>query len=202
MNDQDLMTAVRHSVREVRMDVPASQIVSRGRAIRGHRKLGAGLTAAAAAGSVALGLGLSGALSPAPQTGTNATIRTASFTLTSNANGTDTLTVTTRELTDPAALQQALAEHGIPALVKINTLCQSPDAPPLDGVLTVQTPDGTPVHPGQGPVNVSGDVTVINKAAMPPGTKLFLGYFYNGRSETIHPGLISTHSYTCTPGRP
>ena len=201
MNDQDLMTAVRHSVREVRMDVPASQIVSRGRSIRGHRRLGTGVTAVAAAGSVALGLGLSGALSPAPRTGTNATIRTASFTLTSNANGTDTLTVTNGELTDPAALQRALAEHGIPALVKINTLCQSPEAPPLDGVLTVETPDGTPVHPGPHPVNVAHDVTVINRAAMPPGTKLFLGYFYNGRSETIHPGLIYAHSYTCTPGR-
>jgi hypothetical protein len=196
MNDQDLMTAVRHSVREVRMDVPASQIVSRGRAIRGHRKLGTGVTAVAAAGSVALGLGLSGALSPAPQT---ATIRTASFSLTTNPNGTDTLTVTNGELTDPAALQRALAEHHIPALVKINAICQSPGAPSARGVITVETPDGTPVQPGPRPVNISGDVTVINRAAMPPGTKLFLGYFYEGHAQTIHPGLIYDHSYTCTP---
>jgi hypothetical protein len=200
MNDQELMTAVRHSVREVHMDVPAGQIVSRSRAIRtrSHRRLGAGVAAVAAAGSVALGLTLSGAFSPAPQTGTG-TIRTASFTLTSNSNGTDTLTVTNGELTDPAALQRALAEHGIPALVKINTICQSNHAPPLGRVLTVETPDGTPVRPGPHPVNVGHDVTVINRAAMPAGTELFLGYFYSGRTHAIRPGLIYTHSYTCGP---
>jgi hypothetical protein len=66
------------------------------------------------------------------------------FTLTSNSNGTDTLTVTNGELTDPAALQRALAEHGIPALVKINTICQSNHAPPLGKVLTVETRTAPP----------------------------------------------------------
>ena len=42
-------------------------------------------------------------------------------------------------------------------------------------------------------------MTVINRAAMPPGTELFLGYFYSGRVHAIRPGLIYTHSYTCGP---
>ena len=69
MNDQELITAVRQSVRGVRMNVPAEQIVSRSRAIRasGRRRLAAGITAVAAAGSVVLGLGLSGALGAAPR---------------------------------------------------------------------------------------------------------------------------------------
>jgi hypothetical protein len=46
-------------------------------------------------------------------------------------------------------------------------------------------------------VNVGHDVTVINRAAMPAGTELFLGYFYSGRVHAIRPGLIYTHSYTC-----
>jgi hypothetical protein len=53
------------------------------------------------------------------------------------------------------------------------------------------------VRPGPHPVNVGHDVTVINRAAMPAGTELFLGYFYSGRVHAIRPGLIYTHSYTC-----
>ena len=76
-----------------------------------------------AAGSVMLGLGLSGAPGAAPNgaTGTirgTSTIHTAAFTLTRNANGTATLTLSKSQMLDPAALQQALAQDGIRALVK------------------------------------------------------------------------------------
>ena len=67
-----------------------------------------------------LGIGLSGALGAAPDGGTG-TIRTAAFTLTRSANGTDTLTSSNSQMLDPAALQQALAQHGIRALVKTGT---------------------------------------------------------------------------------
>ena len=150
MNDQELITAVRQSVHGVRMNVPAEQIVSRSRAIRarGHRRVAACLTAVAAAGSVVLGLGLSGAHGAAPNGGTGTihrtgTIRTAAFTLTRNANGTDTLTLTNSQIFDPAAFQQALAQHGIPALVKTGTYCTSnPPAPdPASiGVLSLRAP--------------------------------------------------------------
>ena len=51
---------------------------------------------------------------------------------------------------DPAALQQALAQHGIRALVKTGTYCWPDPAlpgPASIGVLTIQRPDGTPVQP-------------------------------------------------------
>ena len=206
MNDQELITAVRQSVHGVRMNVPAEQIVSRSRAIRasGRRRLAAGITAAAAAGSVVLGLGLSGALGAAPDGGTG-TIRTAAFTLTRSANGTDTLTLSNSQMLDPAALQKALAQHGIPALVKTGTYCWSNPAlpgPASIGVLTVERPDGTPVLSGPHRVSIDNDVTVINPAAMPAGTELFLGYFNSGRVHALNPGLIYTSSYTCSTGLP
>ena len=200
MNDQELITAVRQSVHGMRMNVPADQIVGRSRAIRasGRRRLAACITAVAAAGSVVLGLGLSGALGAAPNDGTG-TIRTAAFTLTRNANGTDTLTFSNGQMADPAALQQALAQHGIPALVKTGIICWSSPAPTSSGVLTVERPDGTPVLSGPHRVSIDNDVTVINPAAMPTGTELFIGYFNSGRIHELHPGLIYTSSYTCGP---
>ncbi len=210
MNDQELITAVRQSVHGVRMTVPADQIVSRSRAIRasGHRRLAAGITAVAAAGSVVLGLSLSGALGAAPNGGTG-TIRTAAFTLTRNANGTDTLTLSNSQMLDPAALQQALAQHGIRALVKTGTYCSSHPAAPDPssiGVLTVQLANGTPL-PGPSPAVkphasfVPADtVTVISPKAMPSGTELFFGYFNSDHGLFFD--LISTSSYTCGNGLP
>jgi hypothetical protein len=222
MNDQELITAVRQSVHGVRMNVPAEQIVSRSRAIRarGHRRLAAGITAVAAAGSVVLGLGLSGAPGAAPNggpgmtrgtgaTGSTGTIRTAAFTLTSNANGTDTLTLTNSQLFNPAAVQQALAQHGIRALVKTGTYCSSNPAAPDPssiGVLTVQLANGTPLpKPSPAvkpPANfVPADtVTVINPKAMPSGTELFFGYFNSDHGLFFD--LIYASSYTCSNGLP
>jgi hypothetical protein len=225
MNDQELITAVRQSVHGVRMNVPAEQILSHSRAIRasGHRRLAACITAGAAAGSVVLGLGLSGALGAAPNGGTGTirgtgtigrtgTIRTAAFTLTRNANGTDTLTLTMNQMLDPAALQQALAHDGIPALVKTGIYCSSsPPAPdPASiGVLSVLLPVKPPhvmVSAPSGPAPselkqiAARTATVINPAVMPSGTELFFGY-----STSIHAlftDLIYTSSYTCSTGLP
>jgi hypothetical protein len=111
----------------------------------GHRRLAAGMTAVAAAGSVVLGLGVSVALGSAPSRGTG-TIRTEAFTLAENANGTAALRLTQNQMFHPGALQQPLAQAGIPALVKVGTLCTSNPAPPKPpGVLSVQLPNGTPV---------------------------------------------------------
>ena len=215
MNDQELITAVRQSVHGVRMTVPAEQIASRSRIIRasGHRRLAACITAVAAAGSVVLGLGLSGALGAAPNGGTSTiggtgtirstgTIRTAAFTLAGNANGTDTLTLTLGQMLDPATLQQALTQHGIPALVKTGTYCSSNPAAPDPasiGVLAVQLANGTPV-PKKGPavktVVSAGTVTVINPAAIPSGTELFFGY--SSSDHALFTDLIYTSSYTCS----
>jgi hypothetical protein len=185
----------------------------------GHRRLIAGITAVATAGSVALALGMSGVpgAAPARSTGTigtaapartPGTIRAAAFTLTSNADGTDTLTLTQSQMFDPAALQQAFAQHGIRALVKTDTYCSSSPAAPDPrsiGVLTVQHANGTPL-PDQSPAMKipanfvpANNVTVINPATMPSGTELFFDYVNSDHG--LFSDLIHTSSYTCSNGQ-
>jgi hypothetical protein len=196
---------------------PLAAITKRGRAHQRRRLAGfAGLAGAGVAACAALALGLTGVLGAAPARGTGAigtaapargtgTIRTAAFTLTRNANGTDTLTLRLSQMFDSAALQQALAQGGIPALVKTGTYCSStPPAPGPDssGVLTHEYPNGTPLgRPGDmaAPPANAGPITdflaVINPAKMPSGTELFFGF--NG-DRGLFTDLIYTRSYTCS----
>jgi hypothetical protein len=160
----------------------------------GHRRLTAGITAAAAAGSVALGLGLSGGLgsSPAPGTGT---IRTAAFTITRNANGTATLTINPKVLFEPSTLQSDLARYGIAAKVTTASFCSSDPAP--SGFSQAVT--FSPAFGGDsGPQQVRTPAVTINPAAMPAGTELSVGAFQVSRGYDTALALISSNSYTCT----
>jgi hypothetical protein len=159
---------------------------------RGHRRLAAGITSAAAAAAVVLGLGLSGAFGSAPARGTG-TIRTAAFTLAEHANGTATLTINLFELVDAAALQNALQQDGIPALVTSGSFCSS--HPALASFSQVVSSPGR-VEPGdhRPPLTIT-----INPAAMPEGTELSLGVFQLGPDERQADfELINTSSYSCT----
>jgi len=193
-------------------------IISRGRVHR-RRWLArfAGLGGAAVAG-LALGLGLAGVFGadPARRTGP---AQTAAFTLTSYSNGTTALNV--GQLFDPAALQRALAQHGIRALVKTGSYCSSHPAAPDPGrlgVLSVPAPgsprhratrarsgrgvmeSGTfPVRPSQLAPFVDPVTMVINPAAMPSGTELFIGNFNLG--HTLFLDLIYTSAHTCRNSR-
>lgn len=209
---------------------PLEAITSRGRAHQ-RRRLAAFVATGAAAGT-ALALGLAGTFSAAPGrvpvaapasgTGTiqatasasgTGTIQTTAFTLTSNANGTDTLTLTMSQVIDPAVLQQALNQHGIPALVKTGASCTSTPAPPNPfaiGVLSLQLPVKQPHSvmmplaspPGPGLVNqlAARSKTVINPAKIPAGDELFFGY--SASDHAVFVDLIDIHSYTCSNGQP
>ena len=224
-NDSTLARELRDALSELAMPErpPLAAITGRGRARQRQRRLagfaGLGFTGVVAGAALALGLtGVLGAASApsasaihavAPaSTGTSAgTIQTAAFILTSNANGTDTLTLTMSQMLDAATLQQALTQHGIPALVKTGTYCSSSPAAPdpvSAGVLSTQMPAGphtmVPAPSGPAPSEVkemaARTVTVINPAALPSGTELFFGY-----SSSIHAvftDLIYTSSYTCS----
>ena len=197
-DDSALARELRESLFEVAAPErpPLAAISNRGRAYQRRQLAGfAGLGVAGVAAGSALVLGLTGVLGAAPARSAG-TIRTAAFTLTSNANGTDTLTLTDSQILDPAALQQALAQHGIPALVKTDAFCYSRPAPPLAAVLSHH----------HGPL-ADGSVTVINPAAMPSGTELFFYVFYGpaaGQSNSEHQfavNLIYTNSYACSVGQ-
>jgi hypothetical protein len=227
-SDNTLTRELRDALAEVAAPErpPLAAITSRGRAHR-HRQLArvAGAGVAGVAAGTALTLGLTGILGAAPVRGTGGTgttapahhtgtIRTAAFTLTGNANGTDTLTLTGSQMLNPAALQQALAQHGIPALVKINAYCSSNPEPRATGVVSIR-PHGQPAAAPGVPVpnsskagDVSGGpnpsdhrtandtVTVINPALMPAGTELFFGYFNSNHALATR--LIYKNSYTCS----
>jgi hypothetical protein len=77
-----------------------------------------------------------------------------------------TLTLYKGARLDPSALREDLARHGIPALVTVGTFCRSTGASVSFGQVVQPStlPDGT-------------DVMVIHGAAMPPGTRLSIGYF-------------------------
>jgi len=201
-------------------------IISRGRVYRRRRlAVWAGLGVTCAAAAIALALSLTGVFGAAPA---------AAFTLTSYANGSVSLRLS--QMFDPGALQRALAQHRIRALVKIGNYCSSTPAAPSPvglGVLPGAGPGpagtGRRATPGPasratpgpasratpGPASGQGiweSVTlpvtasqlaptadpismVINPAAMPAGTELFIGYF--DRVQTIVVNLIYTSSHTC-----
>jgi len=186
---------------------PLAAITGRGRVHRRRRLAGlAGLGGATAAVVIALALGLAGVFGAAPaRTGT---VRTAAFTLTSYVNGTVSLKLS--QVFDPVALQRALAQHGIPALVKTDTYCSSnPAVPAPAGRRVLSIPRGIPdiIQSGNWPVKpsqlapfVDPITMVLDPAAMPSGTELFIGNFDLG--HTIFVGVIYTSSHSCINGQP
>jgi hypothetical protein len=219
-SDSVLTLELRDSLSELALPEPPplETITSRGRARQRRRLAGfASLGGAGVATGAALALGLTGILGPAPvRTGTagiaaparsTGTIRTAAFTLSSNGNGTDTLILKNSQLFDPAALQRALAQHHIPALVKSDIYCTSNPAPPDPmslGVLSTR-PRVNPPHqavrvrsnaPPSDLNRIAAQIkTVINPAKMPSGTELFFGYSNSGHALFVD--LIYTGSYSC-----
>lgn len=199
MNDiDDVLLQARDALSGTRMETPVEAILAKGRSRRRRRRLAQLSAAVAASGALALGLAIVGSNSSAPAPGT---IRTAAFTLTRNANGTASLTLNQDQVFNPAALQQALARDGIPALVQTGTYCTSTPAPPSSGVVSIQLPDGSPVpHTGnQSPVPPDA-VTVINPAAMPGGTEL--SFTYSNHDRDLTGSLIYTAAHTCSSTAP
>jgi hypothetical protein len=195
VNDiDDVLLQARDALSGTRMETPVEAILAKGRSRRRRRRLAQLSAAVAASGVLALGLAIVGSNSSAPAPGT---LRTAAFTLARNANGTASLTLNQDQVFNPAALQQALARDGIPALVQVGTYCTSTPAPPSSGVVSIRLPDGSPVpHTGnQSPVPPDA-VTVINPAAMPGGTEL--SFTYSNHDRDLTGSLIYTAAHTCS----
>lgn len=173
MNDyDDVICQVRESFSGLRMDMPVEKVFAGSRARR-RRRL-SGLTAAAAvtagtAAGVALTFGGSAPASsgstPQPRPGS---VKLAAFSVTNGPGESTTLILHKGPgypQLDPAALRQALARHGIPALVTVGTFCHSVPGAPADFSKVVQ------------PDQADGSAIVINGQAMPPGTRLSIGLF-------------------------
>jgi hypothetical protein len=208
ISDHDVLRAAARSLSTVPAAAPppVQAVIARGTARRRHQLAGLGVVAAAAATTV---LGLTGVLGgTATPAGGTGTIHTAAFTLSEKGNGTAELRLNRAETFNPQALQRALAQDGIPALVTSDRYCWSDPALPSPhhlGVLSVLAPNGSPLGP-PGPSSEQsvppGSVTVINPSKLPTGTRLFFDYTRTRSSESLTGGLLATHSYTCVKGGP
>jgi hypothetical protein len=166
MNDNDVLDQLSESMSGVHMLTPVEEIMVRGRARRRHR-----LSALAAAGvtaSAAVGLGLWGVGGSGHPSGGGGSVQLAAFSVTSGPNGSSTLTLRkgAQYRLDPDALRDALAQHGIPAVVTLGKVCDTnPEPTGLDQVVSSRRlADGSVV-------------TTFTPSAMPAGSKLSIGYF-------------------------
>jgi hypothetical protein len=123
MNDDELITLVRAQRDKIPLTVPVEAIVTRGRALRTRRRIPRVLgvvVLALAAGVVAVS-----ALAPASPGGQQTTVRLAAWTVAKMPDG--NISVTIRELKDPAGLQSTLRADGVPASVtflsRLNPAC-------------------------------------------------------------------------------
>jgi hypothetical protein len=176
MNDIDILDQLRDALAEVGMETPLAAIIARGHA-RQHR-LRRGLIAAGATASVllaatvvALGHAAAPADAPRPEAA-----QLAAFTVSAAPGGATALTLRkgAQYRLDANALRQALADHGVPALVTVGKTCDTnPEPVGLDQVVSASSnPDGA-VY------------LTIDPAAMPDGSELSIGYYPTGTSFAL-----------------
>jgi hypothetical protein len=123
MNDSELITAVRESVAEVHTATPVEQILSRGRVVRARRRISALAATLAAAAAAVIAVTVLPASHPAAnQPG----VRLAAWTVVRRPDG--DITVTIRELYNPAGLQRELRADGVPAVVTFHAAQRYPSS--------------------------------------------------------------------------
>jgi hypothetical protein len=202
LTDSAVLSAVRHSISGLPM--PAAPrleaITARGRAHR-RRRLG-GLSIAGAGACAALVVGLAGgggSAGPAPQHHA-APVHLAAFSVVTGPGGATTLTLNWGQVINPSAVRQALADHGIPALVTAGEFCRTADQPP-PGVGEVAVFAG-PHHLRIGSLNggrPTGTAVVIYGSKIPRGVELSIGYRQDPQNREISFTLIQAGApLTCT----
>ncbi|MCW2877553.1 MAG: hypothetical protein JWQ95_1653 [Sphaerisporangium sp.] len=158
----DVFDTMRESMEGVHMHTPVERIVAAGRARR-RRKVTAIAAGAAAVGGLSLVVAIGGQQVNAPRAGVH--VQLAAFSVDSNADGTVTVKLTKEQTLDPSTLQNALAQAGIPADIRVNEFCNSPvDIPGFDKVMSDSKEEGGRVV-----------VMTIDPTAMPEGTKIIAG---------------------------
>jgi hypothetical protein len=181
MNDDELITAVKESVTDVHMNIPAEQIVSRSRAIRTRRRIpvltGTLGVAAATVLAVATLLPASHPASQRPR------VQLAAWMVVRQPGG--IIDVTMRELRDPAGLQAKLRADGVPASVSFGngqqTACRSY---PGGGFMTsTNTTLFNRVFP-PGPPSAA---VSIRPSALPSGTGVLLAFLQRSHPQSGQP---------------
>lgn len=224
MNDNDELTEriVLSTVRDSMSVLPlpaaphVETITARARARRQRRVGGLSVAGAGACAALALSLlGGSGGAMPAAQHDNAAQndsaaqhddapphhaapVQLTAFSVVTTADGSTTLTLHPGEVANPSAVRQALAEHGIPALVTAGQFCQNatlPGWPAIDQVATFGNPGLK--HAANG--RPAGMTVVIHGSAIPSGSKLSIGYRQDPQNREISFKLIQDGApLTCT----
>jgi hypothetical protein len=236
VNDDDMLNAVRESISRLPMRAAPDMgdITARARARR-RRRVGGGLSVAgAAAACAALAVGLAGG-APAPGRGyaaptahsgsagraTQPAIKLAAFSVVAGPGGSTELTLNSGQVADPSAVRQALAQHGIPAIVTAGKFCRTA-IQPAPGVGDVVVLGGGPDQPAGGPDQPAGvgrplsgpswpvgknqpvpkptnRPIVIYGSRIPSGVELSIGYRDDPQEHEISFTLIVTNApLTCT----
>jgi hypothetical protein len=135
MTDDPALAAVSHRLTQARdqlagehMTIPASEIMARDNRRRARRRRAAAGAACAVTGlAVALALAPGRPARPAP-----GRVQLAAWTVRANPDG--TVTFNLNSTSHPAQLQRALAEAGVPAVVRWGEICEAggPGQPLLD----------------------------------------------------------------------
>lgn len=184
MNDNETMDLIRERMSGLDLATPVEAILRRGDTRRRRRRFAkVGATGLVIAG-LAVGVpAFTGSAPPAPQP--TGSVELVAFSVTRNPDGTATLRLPKNQVLDPATLQRALADAGVPAVVRIGSFCRDEDGgrTKIDAVMSSQrSTDGT-------------IVMVIDPAAMPAGTELSIGYRPEsapGTKDRVRFTLVST----------
>jgi hypothetical protein len=217
MNDNDelnegaVLSAVRDSMSGLRIPTAPhlDAITARGRARRRH--LGglsiAGAGACAALVAVAGLAGGSGNARPAVSAGhplqhQAVPARLAAFSVVTGPGDTTTLTLDPGQAINPDAVRQALAAHGIPALVTAGQFCRTAVQPaPGVGDVVVLSPRPNQVVTSGHPLSnrPAGPALTIYGSRIPNGVKLSIGYRQDPQNREISFTLIMANApLTCT----
>jgi hypothetical protein len=208
LNDGAVLSAVRDSISGVPMPTaPRLEAIKARARARRLRRLG-GLSVAVAGACAALVVGLAGgtpavrpAVQAAPASHHHASpVHLVAFTVAAGPDGTTTLTLYPGQVADPNAVRQALAAHGIPALVTAGEFCRTAvqPAPGVGDVVTLSGPGRIQIPSSGQPTAKPGPV-VIYGSRIPSGVELSIGYRQDSQENEISFSLIVTNApLTCS----
>jgi hypothetical protein len=172
------------------MDTPAEEIIAAGNARR-RRRLAAVSVAgmALAAGlAVAVPFASSGPAAPATteQPASMAPANLAAFSVVGNSNGTVTLTLSLKQLADPDAVRGALSGAGVPAEVRVGSVCYSVPAPPgMDRIFSSRMEGGNLL-------------LVITPSGIPKGAVVSIGYSDPPSAGPVQFGIAWKNKLICS----
>jgi hypothetical protein len=196
----EVPSALADALASVDLNTPVDQVIQRGRRLRVRRRVLAGGLAVTAAAALLAGplTHLAEGTSPQPAVATAAPrthastgvrVNLAAYTVQTNADG--TVTVTVRQMFDPADLRTTLAQAGVPAVVSVaqahapETCTQATQVPGLRSGVVVATNPGATGYPG----------VTIRPAAIPAGAKIYFAVAMDG----THPDYVAITVFTGPP---